>query len=156
MSICSNCRSNGTEGSTNLFTAASGPKAVRDAPKGQADLERILADRQVPKLVLQDDGHFLGILRARPLRQADAVCAGIEGHKEMVVAGQAVLGGVGEHRAQNSAQGFLDQEVVADMINGHETILAAILAAVLAAVPLLRLSAPRFADAADARYDPFK
>ena len=39
-------------------------QALRDAAERQADLEALLGHDQVPELVLQDDGHLLGILRA--------------------------------------------------------------------------------------------
>ena len=45
--------------------------------------------------------------------------AGVEGDEEMMVAGQAFLGGVGQHAAHHAAQRLLGQEVVTDMI-GHE------------------------------------
>ena len=41
----------------------------------------------------------------------------------MMIARKAVLGGVGKHGAQDPEQGFLGQKVVADMVDGHETIL---------------------------------
>ena len=37
----------------------------------------------------------------------------------MMLAGQAVLGGVGQHVAHHAAQRVLGQEVVADVIDGH-------------------------------------
>ena len=49
---------------------------------------------QVPELVLQDDRHLLRILRAQPRRDHDAGMIGAERDVEMVLAGQAVGGGV--------------------------------------------------------------
>ena len=37
----------------------------------------------------------------------------------MMVAGQPVLGGIGQHVADHAAQRVLDQNVVADVIDGH-------------------------------------
>ena len=43
-------------------------EAFGDAAEGEADLKALLGDHKVPELVLQDDGHFLGILRAHARR----------------------------------------------------------------------------------------
>jgi hypothetical protein len=42
-----------------------------------------------------------------------------EGDEEMMFAGQAVLGGVGQHAAQHAAQRVARQDVVSDMIGRH-------------------------------------
>ena len=66
-----------------------------DAAEGQFDLEAALVDGKVPELVLQNNGHLFRILRAQPVGNAHAVAVGVEGDEEMVVAGQALFGGVG-------------------------------------------------------------
>ena len=70
---------------------------LRHAAERQADLERLVADLQIPELVLQDDGHLLRILLAQPRRQPHALGRGVEGDVEMMLARQALLGGVGQH-----------------------------------------------------------
>jgi hypothetical protein len=93
--------------------------ASRSGTEGHADLEAALGHHQVPELVLQDDGHFRWILREHAWRQAHAVRAGVEGNVEVMLSGQTVLGGVHEHPAHGPAQGVLDQDVVADVIDRH-------------------------------------
>jgi hypothetical protein len=53
-------------------------EAFRNAAERKADLESFLVDFQIPELVLQDNRHFVGILGAQAIRQANAVGAGIE------------------------------------------------------------------------------
>ena len=89
------------------------------AAERQADLEGIVVDRQIPELMLQHDGHGLRILRPHPLGQPHARRRGVEGDLEMVVARQAVLGGVRQHGAHDAAQGRLGEKVVADVIDSH-------------------------------------
>ena len=80
-------------------------------------------DLEIPELVLQHDGHFFGILRAQPVRQPHAFGGGVEGDEEMMVAGQAlVLPASVKHVADHAAQRLLDQDVVADVIDGHGTL----------------------------------
>ncbi len=91
----------------------------RNAAERQADLEGALGHGQIPELVLQDDGHLLGILHAQPLRHPHALGVGVERDIEMVVAGQAfLLGRVREHGADHAAQRLLGQKIVAEMV-GH-------------------------------------
>ena len=78
---------------------------LRHAAERQADFETVVADDQIPELVLQDDRHRLRILRAHALRQPHARRRGGERDLEMVLAGQAVLGRVREHGAHHAAQG---------------------------------------------------
>jgi len=66
-----------------------------DAAERQTDLETILCHHQVPELMLQDDRHLFRILRQKPRRQLHAVGGGQEGDEEMMLARQAVFGGVG-------------------------------------------------------------
>src|SRR6202043_2500268 len=83
------------------------------------DLERLLVDREVAELVLEDDGHFLGILGAQALRHAYPRRTGVEGNIEMMIARQAALGGVLQHPAQHRAQRLLRQQVVAYVVDRH-------------------------------------
>ena len=64
--------------------------------------------RQVPELVLQDDGHFLRVLRPDPLRQFHAGMAGAEGDIEMVAAGQALHRDMLDRLRHDVAQRLLD------------------------------------------------
>ena len=89
------------------------------AAERQADLERIVADREIPELVLQHDGHRLRILRPHPLGQPHARRHGVECDLEMVLARQAVLGGIRQHGAHDAAQRRLGENVVTDVVYGH-------------------------------------
>jgi hypothetical protein len=91
----------------------------RNAAERQPNLEAAFAHRQIPVLVLQNDGHLLGILHAQPFRHAHALGLGVERDVEMVVARQAfLLDGLAEHAAHHAAQRLLGQEIVAEMV-GH-------------------------------------
>ena len=74
---------------------------------------------QIPELVLQDDGHLFRILRQQPWRNIHAFGGGQEGDEEMVLAGQAMLGGVGQHAAQHATQRIARQHIVSNMIGRH-------------------------------------
>ena len=89
-----------------------------DAAEGKPDLEALLVYAQVPKLMLQDDGHLFRILRPQPVGNPHALGMGVEGDVKMMVARQAFLGGVGEHAAHHAAQRLLGQKIVADLV-GH-------------------------------------
>ena len=68
----SNCRPNCTDGSKKPVIASNGMLSFsRDAAERQADLETLLGHRQIPELVLQDDGH----LRPDTARAAGRTCA---------------------------------------------------------------------------------
>ena len=54
-----------------------------------------------------------------PLRQPHAGRRGVEGDLEMMLARQAFLGRVRQHRAHDAAQRRLGENVVADVIVGH-------------------------------------
>jgi hypothetical protein len=69
--------------------------------------------------VLQDDRHHLGELGQEPLRHAHAIRARLECDVEMVVARQAILGRILEHRLDDAAQRLLGEDVIADMIDSH-------------------------------------
>ncbi len=90
----------------------------RNAAERQADFKALLGHDEVPELVLQDNGHLFRILRAQPLGQPHAVGFGIEGDIEMMLAGQALFGRVGEHGAHHAAQRLLGQKVIAYLV-GH-------------------------------------
>ena len=91
-------------------------------PNDRPTSKRSSRDDQVPELVLQHDRHFLGILRAACAADSShALGAGVERDVEMMLARQAVLGGVLEHRVHDAAQRLLGQDVVADVIDGHGT-----------------------------------
>ena len=40
--------------------------------EGEADLERVLVDREIPELVLEDDRHLVRIFLPQTLRNPDA------------------------------------------------------------------------------------
>ena len=88
-------------------------------PNDRPTSKLALVHDQIPELVLQDDGHLLGILHAQPLGHAHALGGGVERDIEMVVARQAFfLDGLDENAAHHAAQRLLGQEIVAEMI-GH-------------------------------------
>ena len=66
------------------------------AREGEADLEGVLGDAEVPELVLEDDGHVLRVLLAKRLLHAHARGLGAERDVEMVLAHQPVPGRVGQ------------------------------------------------------------
>ena len=70
-----------------------------NAAERQADFETILGHRQVPELVLEDDGHLFRILRQQPRRQLDAVGGRQKGDEEMMLAR------AGRVRRRRSARG---------------------------------------------------
>src|SRR5258707_14999152 len=69
--------------------------------------------------MLEDDRHLLRILRQQPRRKLHALGGRQEGDEEMVLAGEPVLGGIGQYTAQHAAQRVARQYVVSDMIGGH-------------------------------------
>ena len=79
----------------------------------------IVGDREIPELMLQDDGDVLRMLRAQAVRHLHAVGLGIERDVEMMLAGQAVFRGVSQDVAHHAAQGLLGENIVADMVRGH-------------------------------------
>ena len=115
----SNCRPNCTDGSKKPLIASNGTASFSGMPPNDRPTSKpVSLTLEIPELVLQDDGHLLGILRAQPVRHAHAVGVGVEGDVEMMVAGQALLGRFGEHAAHHAAQRLLGQEIVADLV-GH-------------------------------------
>ena len=89
------------------------------AAERQAHFEGLLGHREVPELMLQDDGHVLRILRPHAFGKPHAGRRGAEGDLEMMLAGKAILGDVGKHRAHDAAQGRLREDIVANVIEGH-------------------------------------
>ena len=86
----SNCRLNCTDGSAKAFDRLERHhQPLRHAAERQADLEGLVGHLEIPELVLQDDGHFLRVLRAQRGRQPHALGGGVEGDEEMMLAGQA-------------------------------------------------------------------
>jgi hypothetical protein len=69
--------------------------------------------------VLQDDGHLFRVLREQPRRQLHAFGGRQEGDEEMMLAGQAVFGGIGQHAAKHPAQRIARQHIITDMIGCH-------------------------------------
>jgi hypothetical protein len=84
-------------------------QALRHIAERQADLEAALAHRQIPELVLENDGHFLRIFLAHALRQANARRFGPECDEEMMVAGEPFARGFTQNFADHAAQGILHE-----------------------------------------------
>ena len=102
-----------------LHGAERNEQPFRHAVEGQADLEGMLGDREIPELVLEDDRHILRILVHQPRRNPDARRLGGEGDVEMVLAGKAGLGHFGEHFAQDAAKRVLREDVISDQVFRH-------------------------------------
>ena len=94
-------------------------RVLTDAAERQSDLETIRRHREIPELVLQDDGHFLRILRKQSGRYLYALRPGEERDVEMMVPWQAVFGGVRQHLPQHAAQRVAREDVISDVICGH-------------------------------------
>ncbi len=119
----SNFRPNSTEGSKKPVTASKGiDQHLRVALKRKPDFESLLGDAEIPELMLEDDGHFVREFLAQLGREPHARRIGAEGDDEMVVAGQAVARRLGQHLAENGAQGVLHQEIVTDEISRHSNV----------------------------------
>ena len=88
-------------------------------PNEKSDFEFFFVHLQIPELMLKDDRHFLGILRAQAVRHVHAVSTCIERNVKMMVAGQALLGGIRQHTVHDAPQGLLGQKIVADLV-GHD------------------------------------
>ncbi|CUX14319.1 hypothetical protein AGR7C_Cc110171 [Agrobacterium deltaense Zutra 3/1] len=88
--------------------------------EGQADFEAGFGYFQVPELMLDNDGHLLGIFRLEVLGNPHARRAGQEGDEEVMVAGQtAGCGHFPQNLTNNAAKGILCENVVTDMILPH-------------------------------------
>ena len=74
--------------------------------------EALLVDREVPELVLQDDGHVGRVAVAQELRDRHARMMGAEGDVEMMRRRRTFLGEAAQHVAHDGAQRTLDQPSV--------------------------------------------
>jgi hypothetical protein len=100
--------------------------------KDKADLEMRIGDLHFPELVLDDDGHLLGILGLQELRDANTRGAGQEGDEKVMLARQAAgRCDFGQYLADDAAKRVLCQNVVTDVILPH-------------AYPVFRSSVRRF------------
>ena len=88
-------------------------------PNDRPTSNTVVADDQVPELMLQDDRHGFGILRAHALGQPHAGRRGGKCDLEMMLAGQPFLGRIGQNGAHHAAQRLLRQDVVANVIDRH-------------------------------------
>ena len=61
---------------------------LRHAAEGEFHLEALIGHLQVPELVLQHDGHLLGILLLEALRHRDPIRPRVEGDVEVMLAGE--------------------------------------------------------------------
>src|SRR5262249_5082371 len=59
-------------------------ETFRDAIESKPDIEMILPNHEIPELMLEHNGHFVGIARPQTRRHAHAVDAGIKGDKKMM------------------------------------------------------------------------
>ena len=110
----------GTEGSLKPVIAANGMvsrSGLRE--KDRLTSKPIAIDRQIPELVLENDGHFVGIFLAHRRGDGHARRLRLEGNVEMMIAGQAVASRIAKHLANNRSQGFLNQKIVSNMIGRH-------------------------------------
>jgi hypothetical protein len=93
---------------------------LRHGGEGELHLEALVRHRQVPELILEDDGHLLRILLLEPLGDGNAVGDGIEGDVEMVLAREPVALDLGQHVTNHAAQGGLSEKVVSQFVVCHE------------------------------------
>lgn len=92
----------------------------RNVREGKADLEMRFSDLHIPELVLDDDGHLLGVFRLQVLGDPHAGRAGEEGDEEVMITGQAARScDFRQNLADDAAKCILCQNVVADMILPH-------------------------------------
>ncbi len=73
---------------------------------------------QVPELVLEHDGHFVGVLLLQPRGEAHARRIGAEGDVEMVLARKPVLGGILPAPCARRRSAPAAHDIVADQILG--------------------------------------
>ncbi|MFT5358791.1 MAG: hypothetical protein ACI9KE_006030, partial [Polyangiales bacterium] len=62
-----------------------------DPTKAQADLEGVFVDQQVSELILQDDGHLVGVLDPKVCGYVDALAACPKFDEEVVFSGQTLI-----------------------------------------------------------------
>ena len=90
------------------------------AGKRQGDAEGVFVHRQPPELMLQHDGHFLGVTGQDMGGHLYSGETGAEGDVEMVIAQQAVADGDFQGLADHPAQGVFHHLVVAQRILDHD------------------------------------
>jgi hypothetical protein len=78
-----------------------------------------MSDYHIPELMLQDDGHFFGILLLEPARNGNAGPMGIESNVQMMLAWQSRPANLLQNGAHNTAQRILRHYVVSDLILSH-------------------------------------
>ena len=71
---------------------------------------------EIPVLVLQNDRHLFGILRAQILRQFHAGIAAAEADVEMMRAREARFRDLSQHASHDAAQRIVDESVVVKAI----------------------------------------
>ena len=88
----------------------------RNSIEAEADGEAFLVHTQIPELILQHYGHFIGETLVQCLRDIHARRRGLESDVEMVRAGQsaAIIDNLTQNAANNGAQGLLHDIVVRD------------------------------------------
>src|SRR5215813_7074789 len=69
--------------------------------------------------MLQDDGHFFRVLSKKPRRQLYAFGGRQERDEEMMLAGQAMRGRVGQDPPHHAAKRVARQHIVSDMVGRH-------------------------------------
>ena len=94
-------------------------QARRDAVESQPDLECIVMDLKVPKLVLQDDRHFVREARDQMLRDVDTGGTRFESDVKMMRARQHVrMADLSQHAPDDRAQGLLHDFVIGNQAIG--------------------------------------
>jgi hypothetical protein len=73
-------------------------------PKAKGYLEALIVGRQVPELVLKNDGHLLRIPLPQARGHLDPRLTGPEGEKEMMVAREPLLGDAIDQAADQTDQ----------------------------------------------------
>ncbi|MNE78438.1 hypothetical protein D3C80_1748440 [compost metagenome] len=77
-----------------------------------------MLDVEVPILMLQDDGHLVGVFGQDVRRHRDAGRSRLERDVEVVRAGNAVgLGGTFQRRADHAAQGVLGELLIEHLVD---------------------------------------
>src|SRR5581483_10016480 len=95
-------------------------QALRNVGERELHLEAVVRHLQVPELVLQDDGHLLGILLLEPFGHRDALGARIKGDVQMVLAGQALALHPRQYLTHDAPQSILREKIVSDLVLCHE------------------------------------
>ena len=93
---------------------------LRHAAEAQRHREGLLADGEVPVLVLQDDRHLVGMARPQAGRDRDSRVRGPEGQVEVVLAREPLARRQAQRLAGNVAQRLPDEpRVVERVLLGH-------------------------------------